>query len=181
METAMKTKHLLLILTALLITGVATQADSVALHVSVHDDHAGASEILNKDFAKGIQRTKSALRMEKSISGHSPTSAELHNNLCIALIKQNNLKKARTTCKRAVSHAMQMVAGIGQNPKALKRVKAAALSNRGVLNIIDGNLDRALTDFRKASVLSPAMEVVQLNIAAATALNDLSGLAVVID
>ncbi|MFK8029943.1 MAG: hypothetical protein AB8G18_06855 [Gammaproteobacteria bacterium] len=177
----MKTRHLLLILVALLVTGVATQADNVALHVSVHDDHIGASEILDRDFAKGALRTKAALRMETSISGHSATSAELHNNLCIAMIKQNNLKKARSTCKRAVSHAMQMVAGIGQHPKSLKRVKAAALSNRGVLNMLDGNLDRALADFRKASLLSPNMEVVQLNMAGATAVNDNSGLAVVID
>lgn len=177
----MKTRHLLLILIALLATGVATQADNVALHVSVHEDHAGASEILNERFAQGVKRTKTALRIEQSLSGPSATSAELYNNLCVALIKQDALSQARKTCKKAVTHAMQIVAGIGQNPKAIKRVKAAALSNRGVLNLIDGNLDRALVDFQKATRLSPTMEVAQLNLAAATAINDASGLAVVID
>ncbi len=177
----MKIKTLLFILFALLVTGVATQADSVAFHVSVHDDHVGSSEILAQDFAKGARRTQAALRMEQSVSGHSASSAELYNNLCIARIKVNNLKKARSTCKKAVSHAMQMVAGIGQNPKSLKRIKAAALSNRGVLNMLEGNLDRALADFTKASVLSPALETVQLNMAAATELDDNSGLAVVFD
>lgn len=177
----MRTKHLLLVLAALLITGVATQADSVALHVSVHENHVGARELLNQEFDKGVARTRAALRMEQSMSGHSATSAELYNNLCVGLMKQGTLKKARTTCKRAVSHAMQMVAGIGQNPKALKRIKASALSNRGVLNLIDGNLDRALADFNKARALSPNVENVQLNLAAATAISDASGLAVVID
>ncbi len=175
----MKSKLLLITLVALLVTGVATQADSFALHVSVHDDHAGSSEILNGKFVVGERRTKTALRMEQSISGDSTTSAELYNNLCIAQIKRDNLKKARTTCKRAVSHAMRMVAGIGQNPLALKRVKAAALSNRGVLNMLDGNLDRALTDFTRANQLSPSLETVKLNIAAATAADNNSGVAVV--
>ncbi len=175
----MNIKTLLLILVALLVTGIATQADHVAFHVSVHDDHAGSSEILTQDFTAGARRTQAALRMEKTISGHSATSAELYNNLCIARIKQDNFKKARTTCTRAVSHAMQMVAGIGQNPKSFKRIKAAALSNRGVLNMLEGKLDRALADFTKASILSPTLESVQLNMAAATELDSDTGLAVV--
>jgi Flp pilus assembly protein TadD len=175
----MRLKLLLFILAALLVTGVATQADSFALHVSVHDNHAGSSELLEGKFVVGERRTKTALRMEQSISGDSVTSAELYNNLCIAQIKRNSLDTARTTCKRAVSHAMRMVAGIGQDPLALKRVKAAALSNRGVLNMLNGNLDRALADFNRASQLSPSLETVQLNIAAATAANNQSGIAVV--
>ncbi|MEM7081963.1 MAG: tetratricopeptide repeat protein [Pseudomonadota bacterium] len=177
----MKIKTLLFILAALTVTGVATQADNTSLYMTVHHDYAGSAEILNQDFARGVKRTKMALRAEQSISGHSVASSELFNNLCVAYVKQNELKKARTVCKRAVSHAMQTSSGIGQNPKAIKRVKAAALSNRGVLNMLDGKLDRALADFNKASTLSPALGFVQLNMAAATTARSESGLAVVID
>ncbi len=177
----MKVKLLLSILIALMVTGVATQADSFALHVSVHEGHAGASNILNGDFVLGDRRTRTALRIEQSVSGDSTTTAELYNNLCIAQIKRDDLKKARRTCKRAVSHAMRMVAGIGQNPTSLKRVKAAALSNRGVVNMLEGNLDRALADFTRANELSPSLDVAALNLAAATGANPDSGMAVVFD
>lgn len=177
----MNIKALLFILIALLITGVATQADSLSLHVSVHDDHPGASEILTGKLTAGERRTKTALRLEQSISGDSTTTAELYNNLCVAQIKRNKIDAARKTCTRAVSHAMRMVAGIGQNPNALKRVKAAALSNRGVVNMLDGNLDRALADFTKAGQLSPALENVQLNMAAATTAQQGSGIAVLLN
>lgn len=69
-----------------------------------------------------------------------PYGFALSNNLCVAYVNIGKADRARAACERAVRRSRSMP----------RRDQAIALSNRGVVRALNGDIDGAMLDFRSA-------------------------------
>lgn len=76
---------------------------------------------------------------------------EAHNNLCVSYTKTGDLEKAAEACDAAVASRADLTRAaerrLALTKSQIQREQAIALSNRGVLRAIDGDLVGAQDDF----------------------------------
>lgn len=86
---------------------------------------------------------------------------ERHNNLCVAYTKTRDLQKAAAACEAALETREGVTAqnaSYWSSNRLKLRDRAIALSNRGVLRAVTGDMDGAREDFSAAAKLSDELD-----------------------
>ncbi|MBU2113508.1 MAG: hypothetical protein KKE94_07000 [Gammaproteobacteria bacterium] len=107
------------------------------------EDTPGVAALQAGQFAQGISETLNS-------------SAEVDNfsrqmSLCVGFTKTAQLDNAADACNKAVTAAQQLHS-VSSNDK--REMRAYALTNRGVLHLLQNNNLAALADFNRATELS---------------------------
>ena len=121
-------------------------ADTPQLELSAWLDEPGGSLIASGDYleaASSIElRLRSARPLDKVIA---------YNNLCVAKTMLGEFDAAESACNAAVTRARSYERSLRFRDRS---ASAKALSNRGVLNVLTGDLQQAFVDLEKASARS---------------------------
>jgi tetratricopeptide (TPR) repeat protein len=133
-------------------------------------DEAQGSSILDGDYKHAIKKINAKLL--------SKDRFQVETNLCVAYTKSGDLEAAEEACEAAV-----VAAESGKSSRhvssfdnvryvAQKKSVAIALSNRGVLKAVKGELDSARQDFDaaidlRAGISAPKTNLERLNVAVA--------------
>jgi len=129
-------------------------------HMSVYNDAAQGSKILAGKYKLAIEK----------INARTPKRdvVLVKTNLCVAYAKSGELEQAAQACDEAVLAAQEQHSAKTHLAKSLasdyERYYAIALSNRGVLKAIAGDLDAAREDFDAAMALRSRLDVIRTNI-----------------
>lgn len=125
-------------------------------------DTAQGSKIQTGEFEQAIEKINA--KTKKSNALHAKT------NLCVAYTKSGNVEKATVACEEAVTAAktfrkVRRSDLAIQTPAQIRaRYLAVALSNRGVLKAVMGDLDAARADFDAALAQEARVSSVRVNI-----------------
>ncbi|MDX1392001.1 MAG: hypothetical protein R3241_06465 [Rheinheimera sp.] len=103
----------------------------------------GAAALQAGQFAQGINET---LASSKDV-----TDFASQLSLCVGFSKNGQLQQAEDACNTAVSAAQQVTLASNSEKRALR---AYALTNRGVLRLLQNNNLAALADFSRAAELT---------------------------
>lgn len=117
--------------------------ESSKLELSAYENQPGGMEILAGEYAQAAQTIERTLR-----PGSSFESLTALNNLCVAQTLLRDYEAAERTCDRAVTTAMSYERKLRMHDRS---ASARALSNRGVMSVLTGDIDSAITDLNKAS------------------------------
>ena len=100
-----------------------------------------------------------------SPAGRSVEAYSRYTNLCVAYTKSGELDAAEESCEKAVTIAGRRHSLIPTYSfRSGRRDKAVALSNRGVLRAVKGNVLGAERDFHEATNLTAALEAPRVNL-----------------
>ena len=145
--------------------GTATaETDASHYTVAVISDAAQGRKVLQGQYEHAIDSIRSPRR-----GAYARYYAA--NNLCVAYVMTRNVEAAATACENAITTMATMVKKQDNKPtlsghaKAQRKFLAIALSNRGVLNAINGDEDLARADFKKALELGTRIEAPAINMA----------------
>jgi tetratricopeptide (TPR) repeat protein len=118
---------------------IAQAAEAPSAYVmTVILDQAQGDQLLRGSYGQAIESL--------TADSKRPRFAE-NNNLCVAYTKTNNLPEAEQACSAALRNSKPL---FGLYDLARKTDHAVALSNRGVIHAVSGDLERAKQDFRAA-------------------------------
>ena len=144
--------------TVLLVTGLLTAGAllvpaaraAAGYEMESYLDSPGGMEVAAGDYATAITKARSAAaRMDSTAALVGAT------NLCVAYTVTGELEPAAAACERALTLARSADASPGMRRTA-STATAKALTNRGVLRAVSGDVARAAADFRKAAELRGA-------------------------
>lgn len=130
--------------------------------MAVYSDAPQGMKILSGKYDQAISKINT-----------KPSSADrvhVKTNLCVAYVKAGNIDAADTACEEAVVAAESMnkvrtSSFIGQSSaKVRARYLAVALSNRGVVKAVRGDLEAAKLDFGAALAQRSGVSSVETNI-----------------
>jgi len=132
----------------------AAEKEVMPYQMGVLLDAAYGRSIRAGKYEKAV--AKMAHRLDDSDAGFGTK-----NNLCVAFVKTQSLDKATTACEAAVAEAskqerMALLAKKRHQSDAAGSHRAdlaIALSNRGVLLVLQGEEDKAQEDFKSAANL----------------------------
>lgn len=144
-------------------TAQAETADN-ALHLSVHTGYVGAGQIMKTNYTEAESMAKSAIRLGENAGVWPSVLLELQNNLCVSQIMQDKKQSALKSCQEAVSQAKRLSPRISQSRRRLQSIKAIAFSNRGVLRLLDKDVEGARADFNAALNLRPELDSATQNL-----------------
>jgi hypothetical protein len=137
-------------------------ADEPAFTMTAIIDSAHGGEIAAGKYAQAIEK----------IAAINDGDAFFNNtNLCVAYTKTRNLYEAKVACELAVEQADSMTfdrrsdLSKSAQERARRKFLAMALSNRGVLLVVTGNVELAHRDFVKALSIGNHTKVVKVNLA----------------
>ena len=125
-------------------------------------DHAQGSKILNGKYDQAIETITT-----KADAGHA---LHVKTNLCVAYTKSGKIEAAEVACEEAVIAAKtfrkvrRSDLSYETPAQARARFLAVALSNRGVLNAVKGDLVAARADFDAALAQRSRFSSVRANI-----------------
>lgn len=125
-------------------------------------DSAQGSRILNGKYDQAIKTINTKVN-----AGHA---LHVNTNLCVAYTKSGNIEAAEVACEEAVTAAKtfrkvrRSELSYETPAQARARYLAVALSNRGVLNAVKGNLEAARADFDAALAQQSRISFVRANI-----------------
>lgn len=130
--------------------------------MAVYSDAPQGMKILNGKYDQAIAK----------INSKSSSTDQLHvkTNLCVAYMKAGDVDAAETVCEEAVVAAKSLnnvrtSSFIGQSAaKVRARYLAVALSNRGVVKAIRGDLEEAKEDFDAALAQRSGISSIETNI-----------------
>lgn len=139
-----------------------SEPEQARYEMSVFSDAAYGTKILAGKYKQAIGK----------ISSRTSSRNELQRktNLCVAYTKSGEIELAESACEEAVVAAKVMKAhrspsGLSDSSqKTHNRFVAIALSNRGVINAVKGDLESARKDFDAALQLSSALASVRANL-----------------
>lgn len=128
-------------------------------------DAAHGHKVQKGEYAKAITRLADAKR-------RFPDEFARQNNLCVAYTKTGDLDRAEQACDAAVefveSKGVRAVKGFALpdvRENAYRVYKAIALSNRGVVRALQGDVKFALRDFEQANDLKARVRGPKSNLA----------------
>ena len=130
--------------------------------MTVYSDSRYGMRVLNGDLDKAIESISVSKRNRRG-------EFESKTNLCVAHTKKGELEAARSVCDAAVSTARQDVSirktsRASDFAAARERQLAVALSNRGVLRVVDGDTALAKADFEEAEALYSGFSAPKINL-----------------
>lgn len=120
---------------------------SEAYRMMVISNKALGDVLLAGDYDKTIQKLGGTHRLTFRFS--------LSNNLCVAYVNAKKPDEAKPACDRAVRRSRTMT----------RHDQAIALSNRGVVRALIGDIDGARRDFRSAIRLEKELDAPSENLA----------------
>jgi len=133
--------------------------DRSGFHMMAIADRAAGELVTSGRFAEAIERI--------TARGFS-SGFDAQNNLCVAYTKTGKLERARVACDAAIEERRTdraAVAGYSAATRGERRDRAIALSNRGVLRVVLGDLDGAREDFEKSAELDGRLDEPAANLA----------------
>jgi tetratricopeptide (TPR) repeat protein len=138
--------------------------------MAVYSDAPQGMKILNGKYDQAIEKINTA----------SSSAYRLHvqTNLCVAYVKAGDIDAAESVCEEAVVAAKSLnvvraSSFIGQSSaKVRARYLAVALSNRGVVKAVRGELQAAKEDFDAALAQRSGISTVETNIARLEIVNE---------
>lgn len=137
---------------------VASAQDSQSAFVmTVIADRAQGEKVISGDYAGAIEAITAPGSPQRDDFAAS-------NNLCVAYTKSNDLARAGEACAEAL-RASRATAGPSYDAYRNRRDHALALSNRGVIRAITGDVDGARGDFERAAKLNDRLRAVPDNLA----------------
>lgn len=146
---------------AAMLSSNATLAQSTvpdAYRVAVILDQAHGEELLAGDY-------KSIIAQLADSETRRSTRFELSNNLCVAYIMAKDAENALHYCEIAVrSSEKELRRSDAWTRHTHKTDKAIALSNRGVVKALTGDLSGAKTDFESAISLRVRLDEAAVNL-----------------
>lgn len=125
--------------------------------MTVISDEAEGQKMIAGDYAEAI----AAITTPK---GRPRTSFSVNNNLCVAYTKTNDLSSAEAACADAL-RASRVVFNVWYESPRKRGDHAVALSNRGVIRAISGDVDGARSDFEQARKLNDNLAAAADNLA----------------
>ncbi|MEL6871059.1 MAG: hypothetical protein AAFO81_14760 [Pseudomonadota bacterium] len=137
-------------------TGGDAYAQRSAFVMSAIENEAAGDEILAGDYAGAAD----LLSEGDKLDGDAFSKA---NNLCVALTLGGQIDDAERQCNEALYHSRIHRRSIESRVDVV-RFRAVALSNRGVLKAISGDLDGAEQDFEQAAKISSRLQNAALNL-----------------
>lgn len=120
-------------------------ANTLGYKMVLIGDTPGVSALQAGQFAQGINETLNSTAETDNFSRQM--------SLCVGFSKSGQLQPAQTACDNAVSAAQQLHA-VSSSDK--REMRAYALTNRGVLRLLQSNNLAALADFQRAAELNPS-------------------------
>ena len=147
-----------------LVAAVHAEPATDALHLSIHAGYAAADHIVDTAYAEAESVARRAIRLSEVGGSWPSVLLEMTNNLCVAQIMQGHNENARRSCDEAVSQAKNLRPRLGQGRNQIRSIRAIAFSNRGVLRVLDKDLEGAKTDFNAALSLRPQLESATRNL-----------------
>ncbi len=121
-------------------TAVADDTD--AYRMAVIQNRAAGRHVVGGDFERAIDK------IEKRPYPDDRFAAR--NNLCVAYTAVGRIDQATAVCDAALDVSRKRVQGDGLMRRERRRDQAIALSNRGVLRALAGDVDGARRDFAAA-------------------------------
>ena len=165
-------KSKLMKVTAVAVAAIAGAAALTTPDVSYADNEAAAYQmVVFSDRRHGIKVTKGnyakAIERITSSPERRGEAFETRTNLCVAYTKAGDLDNAVESCDAALAYIQQKERALTANGNALmfERYLALALSNRGVLYAVDGDVDRARSSFEAAMGLRAKLAAPKGNLA----------------
>lgn len=139
--------------------GAAVQADEQPSNyvMNVIDNQAQGEQMISGDYERAIENIIAQARERDNRFAES-------NNLCVAYAKTNELQKAAQACDEAVQKTRLPVA-IGYYDYRRNEDHSVALSNRGVVRAVSGDIEGAREDFVLALQVNSRLEAPAANLA----------------
>lgn len=139
---------------------VQAQEATGAYTLVAYIDAAQGDRVTNGEFSDAI-----TILTAKKLS---PSAFEAHNNLCVSYTKTGDLENAAVACNAAVAARASEKPGVLRRLNLTKRQvtrdRAIALSNRGVLRAIVGDLQGAHDDFATSVMLDKRLDDPRANL-----------------
>ena len=132
--------------------------------MSVFSDAAQGSKILSGKYENAITNMTAK-------NAPSERQVDLQTNLCVAYAKSGQLEAAELACDKAVIAAKRLKRSTSSSfadgtPTRIRgRYLAIALSNRGVLRAVSGDLEAAKQDFDEALAQRSRISSIEANLA----------------
>jgi len=130
--------------------------------MAVFSDAEQGSKILSGEYDQAIEKINAKSRAADSF--------HLQTNLCVAYTKSGNIKAAEQACEEAVVAAKSLrkirttsFAGPASSQRRARYV-AIALSNRGVVKAVQGDLEAARQDFEAAMAERSRISSIESNL-----------------
>ena len=161
-------------LTATLIATLAGTAALLAVDVAHAQDNSTAYKmVVFSDQRHGVTVKKGkyekAIEMLTAKPERRRDAFETRTNLCVAYTKSGELEKATASCDAALALIREKQVHSSSLPAAAQlaneRSLALALSNRGVLYAVHGDLENARSTFEEAMGLRARLAVPKRNLA----------------
>lgn len=139
-----------------------SDAGKASYEMAFFTDSAQGSKILSGNYEKAIEKITTRV--------HGDDPLHVKTNLCVAYTKAGEIAAAEAACDAAVAAAktFRKVRRSGlalETPAQIRaRYMAIALSNRGVLNAVKGNLQAARADFDAALAQQARVPSVRTNL-----------------
>lgn len=150
---------LAVLLTAWSANARAVQASPDAFQMMAIEDSAHGKLVTKGRYEEAIERIESRSSRSKAFAAQ--------NNLCVAYAKTMALYKAVVACETALEARELRKPATHFHLPASRRIlrdRAIALSNRGVLRFVMGDLDGAREDFEVAIALNSGLEEPEENL-----------------
>lgn len=136
------------------------QADTGTFHMMAVIDSASGELLTDGKYRQAIDKISAKKRQRNSFAAH--------NNLCVAYTKTRSFDEASEACDAAVQKRRRVGTTTAPYAPALRgasaRDHAVALSNRGVLRAVTGDIKGAREDFEASLALSDDFEEPQQNL-----------------
>jgi hypothetical protein len=126
--------------------GASIAAEDSKLEMGAYLDRPGGPEIVSQRYEDAILRAKAMTR------GDPSTRLVAETNLCVAYTMTLSFELAEITCNRALERAMRLDRAF-RRPGYSSTATVRALTNRGVLRYLSGDLHQAAVDFTEAERL----------------------------
>lgn len=153
------------ILTVSCVLGTPALADEPKYTMAVISDLSYGNKVMTGDYDRAIE-----LVTAKKQQGADVFPA--NTNLCVAYTKKGELEQAELACETAVIEARAALVrkrrgnvGSPIGTRVPLRELALALSNRGVLRAVQGETDKARSDFTEAASLETGLDAPEINLA----------------
>lgn len=147
--------------TVLLTADVAmAEEKATAYKMVVFSDQRHGVKVAKGNYEKAIAKITAAPERRRDVF-------ETKTNLCVAYTKTGDLENAETNCEAALAYIREKHAatpssnGIGLT---YEKYLSVALSNRGVLYAVNGDLDSARSTFEEAIELKARMSTPKRNL-----------------
>ena len=134
------------------------QQNPAAYVMTVIHDRAAGDQVISGEYGQAIERLTANTAKRSSTFAAS-------NNLCVAYAKTNRLPEAEQACSAALRTSKTTYAS-WYDVISKRDFYAVALSNRGVIRAVSGDIEQARQDFKAAMKFSSTLTAPAENLAA---------------